>query len=235
VPIAITPAPGDDRQPHPLQLPPNVPLPRLRRRSPWLRNLGRGGALAAPLAALLFAAPAAGHPHLRFDWQVQPLHDDGAIRALRIHWLLDPLTTMLVMRGIDADRSGSVDQAEIDEFARQNDRLVAAGNYFVDLAREGRAVLFTVTRGLNARFDGRQMRMDFEVTLEHPVAGDLSVRLFDRTWYVALTAAQPVIPEGSAGGCEAQPRLEPAETDGWGVQQVPVVRLGCGRPPSGSS
>jgi ABC-type uncharacterized transport system substrate-binding protein len=185
-------------------------------------------ACATILITSILSAPVSAHPHLRFGWQVEPLQDDaGAISALRIHWYLDPLSTMLVVRGIDIDRSGSVDAHELAAFAAQNDRLLAPSNYFVELARDGLGVPFVIRRGLQAQYDGARIILDFEVAVPDPAAGELSVRLFDRTWYVALSAADPVLIGGNAGRCAAVAGVESLATDGWGIQQVPVLRLNC--------
>ena len=184
------------------------------------------GALLVLTAGLATVPVAQAHPHARFSYQLDPVLRDGAVVGLTVRWMLDPLTSLLALRGIDANRNGIADPEELAAFARLNDQLVSTQGYFLSLGagtdtRPG----FRVSRGLSAEQSAQRIQLSFEVSLEQPHRGPLTVRLFDASWYVALSADDPPLPAGHA--CQGSAALETLETQGWGAQPVPVVRLTC--------
>ena len=195
-----------------------------------LRRLSRGltaalGAVALVLTLLLPAA-ASAHPHARFIYQLEPLLSADTITGLRVRWQLDPISSLMVLRGIDFNRNGVPDPDELAAFARQNDALVSTAGYFLSLGDAEQALTFSITQGLTARVIGQRVHLEFEVALPKPPQGALTVRLFDPTWYVALNPDDPAITPGHA--CTGIAETEALETQGWGTQTVPVVRLRCG-------
>lgn len=199
-----------------------------------IRTLSRraSGGLSAALAtaalalALLLPAPVSAHPHARFTYQLEPILSADAITGLRVRWQLDPISSLMVLRGIDFNRNGVTDPEELAAFARQNDALVAAAGYFLTLGDAEQALTFSVTQGLSALVLGQRIHLEFEVALPAPRPGALTVRLFDPTWYVALSPDDPAVPPGHA--CTGTAETQTLETQGWGTQTIPVVRLRCG-------
>lgn len=185
--------------------------------------------LSALLLYGLLLAPttAVAHPHARFSYQLDPVMRDGAVIGLKVTWLLDPLSSMTAIRGIDLNRNGVADPEELDAFARQNDALVARSGYFLTLSANDTPLSFTIRQGLRASLSDRGLSLDFEVALAQPAIDPVSVRLFDETWYVALSADDPPIPAGHA--CQGSAATQALSTQGWGAQPVPVVRLNCRR------
>jgi ABC-type uncharacterized transport system substrate-binding protein len=178
-------------------------------------------------AALVALAPGANaHPHVRFLYQIEPVLEAGWLVGLRVVWQMDLLTTMLVSRGIDANRNGSVDPEELDAFARENARLLAASAYFLQLTQNDRALAFSIAGPLRAQLSDGRMTLSFEVRLASPAAPEtLGVRFFDETWYVALSAADPVL--AGAAPCTAVAQSNVLATHGWGEHAVPTIRLTC--------
>jgi ABC-type uncharacterized transport system substrate-binding protein len=185
----------------------------------------RPARLLACLALALLPCLASAHPHARFTYQLEPVVRGDAIVALTVRWQLDPLTSLLALRGLDFNRNGQADPDELDAFARQNDALVAAAGYFLRLGDAEQALAFTVTRGLTAQVQAQRLQLAFEVALATPRVGSLAVRLFDESWYVALSADDPPVPAGHP--CEGTVQAQPLATQGWGTQLVPVVQLSC--------
>ena len=175
--------------------------------------------------AMLLPCAAQAHPHARFTYQLEPVLRGDAIVGLTVRWQLDPLTSLLALRGLDFNRNGQADPDELEAFARQNDTLVAAAGYFLRLGDSEQALAFTVTRGLSAQVQAQRLQLAFEVALAAPRPGPLIVRLFDESWYVALSADDPPVPPGNA--CEGTVQTQPLVTQGWGTQPVPVVQLTC--------
>ena len=182
------------------------------------------------LAAALFALTprAIAHPHVRFAYQLEPVLEAGRLAALRVVWEMDALTTLLVSRGIDANRNGSADPEELDAFARENDRLLAPSAYFLQLTQNDRALAFSISSALRARLGDGRMTLSFEVRLDSPAGPEaVGVSFFDETWYVSLSAADPVLAGNQA--CIAASHMRVRATQGWGEQAVPAVSLTCGK------
>lgn len=71
----------------------------------------------AALAALILATPAAAHPHAFIDTSIEVIFDDqGQAAALRIGWVYDELTTLMIIEdgGDDRDGDGSISAAELE-------------------------------------------------------------------------------------------------------------------------
>ena len=181
--------------------------------------------LAGLALAVLLPCMGNAHPHARFTYQLEPVLRGDAIVGLTVRWQLDPLTSLLALRGLDFNRNGQADPDELEAFARQNDALVAAAGYFLRLGDPEQALTFTVTRGLSAQVQAQRLQLAFEVALTTPRPGPLVVRLFDESWYVALSADDPPVPPGHP--CEGTVQTQPLVTQGWGTQPVPVVQLTC--------
>ena len=180
------------------------------------------------IAVLLFsvASSVAAHPHVRFLYQVEPVLHSGEVTSLRVLWRMDAMTSMQVARGIDADRNGAIDADELAAFAAQNGRLLGAAGYFTHIYDRDEPLGFTVAAPLRADLEHDDIVLRFELRLAAPLAPErLGVRFFDATWYVALTAAQPVL-AGNAP-CSASFRTSLLATQGWGAQAVPTLGFAC--------
>lgn len=194
----------------------------------WCTTRARCALLSLILlaCALLSASPGEAHPHARFSYQLDPVLRDGEVVALRVRWMLDPLSSLLAMRGMDLNRNGRADPEELAAFARQNDQLVAAQAYFLSLSTQDQPQLgFRISQGLRAEIQAQRIQLHFEVALDQPQRDGLAVRFFDASWYVALNAEDPPVAAGHT--CQGIADNQSLETQGWGTQSVPVVRLSC--------
>jgi ABC-type uncharacterized transport system substrate-binding protein len=71
----------------------------------------------AVLLLCLTAAPAAAHPHMFIDATFEVVFDDqGRAAALRIGWIYDELTTLMIVEdgGDDKDGDGAISAAELE-------------------------------------------------------------------------------------------------------------------------
>lgn len=187
--------------------------------------------LAALAAALTAPVQALAHPHVRLTYQIEPRLEDGAIVGLRVRWTMDPMTSVLVIRGIDVNRNGIVDEGELAEFARGNRTLLEPHEYFLRVADADGAIGFRIDEPLHAYHDAADaaIRLRFGLSLQRPVTGSLSVRFFDRTWYVRLSADDPPLADAAREGhrCSAVLSTHSEETEGWGTQAIPELSVSC--------
>jgi ABC-type uncharacterized transport system substrate-binding protein len=183
----------------------------------------------AALAILLAAAAAQAHPHVRFSYIVEPVLEADRVTALRVEWIMDPIASWFVLRGLDRNRNGVFEPDELAAFAHGNQAVLAANRYFLTLTRGGEPLDFELPAALQARFDDQRVVLSFAVRLRESVAADgtvpLGVRFFDRTWFVGLDAHDPAPVRGSA--CGARPVSTSLATEGWGEQVVQEIEITC--------
>lgn len=152
------------------------------------------------LATGLAAAPAGAHPHVFIDAGVEFRFDDqGRLAALRVVWVYDDLTSLMILsdRGFDGDGDGSLTPEEtrrLSGFDMQWDEGFAGDSFLME--------------GDSPRTLGRPEGWTAEVrsgriitthlrALDPPVsagAAPVVVQIYDPGYYTAYTiAADPVI------------------------------------------
>ncbi|MDP2087612.1 MAG: DUF1007 family protein [Gemmobacter sp.] len=158
----------------------------------------RSFVLASGLAGL--AAPALAHPHVFIDAGVELRFDgDGRLEALRVVWVYDDLTSLMILadRGFDPDGDGALtdeETARLSGFDMQWDAGFAGDTYLLhgDQPVElGRPQDWTA-RVVEGRIITTHLR-----ALEAPVApgaAPLVVQVYDPGYYTAYAiSAEPVI------------------------------------------
>ena len=161
------------------------------------------------LPFLLLPPAARAHPHVFVDASAGFLAGaDGRLDALRIVWLYDAFTTLVLydQLGLDPDGDGQLDAADL--------AAVAAGEtdwppeYAGDtyLWRDGAPVALGRPAEAVARMVGDRLEVAFDLPLAEPLLlapGALSLKLYDPGYYYAYgmqIAAAPALP----GGCRAE-------------------------------
>lgn len=155
------------------------------------------------LAALAAFAPglAGAHPHIFVDAEVEIVVGAEGVEAVRLTWIYDEFFSLLVTEemGLDPDLDGVLTDDELAVLSDYvldwpegfgGDLLVTAGAGPVALgAREEAGVAFE---------DGRMMESHLR-PLAAPVAGPVTVKVFDPSYYTAYTIAAPVTVTGGEG------------------------------------
>lgn len=159
--------------------------------------------LALPL--LLLPASARAHPHVFVDAGAGFVTDtEGRLSALRIVWLYDAFTTLVLYEqlGLDPDGDGLLDAADLAAVAAgetdwppdyAGDTYLWKGVSPVALARPVQA---------SARMVGDRVEVAFDLPLAEPLplaGSELSLKLYDPGYYYAYSmqpAAAPDLPAG---------------------------------------
>jgi ABC-type uncharacterized transport system substrate-binding protein len=197
----------------------------LKRAHHFARAIAR---VALGLILCAFAGAASAHPHVSFTYVIDPQLDAGRITGLRVDWIMDPIASFFVLRSVDRNQDGVFAPDELAAFARGNQALLAGNRYFLTLTRAGAPVEFALPSTLEARFADQRMVLSFEVRLREPLPADsapIGVKFFDRTWYVALQAHDPVLAGGTP--CGSREQVATLATEGWGEQSVQEVEITC--------
>lgn len=188
----------------------------------------RARTLAAALA--LAAGPAAAHPHIFIDTELEVIFDPaGQATHVRVTWIYDDFYSLLMIedRGLDPDGDGQLTPGELDalqgfdmawdaDFA--GDTHVLAGDAAVGLGRP--------TDWTAAYVDGRIVSTHLRA-LDRPVtaaAVPLIVQVYDPGYYSAYyIAGQPRL-TGAPPGCSAQV-FEPDRDAADAILQAAVDEL----------
>jgi len=175
--------------------------------------------MAAALAALAgLAQPAAAHPHIFIDAQVEVGFDAaGRIATLHHSWTFDTAFSVWMVQGLDADGDGTVSPAEMQELADEN--MVGLADYgFYTYAGDGMA--FTAVGDQGMRYEDNRVTLDFTIaaTAPEPAGPRFELGIYDPEYYVAISFAEvaDVRLNGAPAGCGVElipPRPMDRETE----------------------
>lgn len=181
------------------------------------------------LLILLFcfgAVAAAAHPHVRFQYALEPIVRDGMLTGLRIEWTMDEAASATALAALDPDGDGELDARLAARFAAGNAALLARRDYLLTLTHAGATLPFSIAQPLAVMRRGAHLVLSFAIGFAPlPPGAPLRARLFDESWYVAFSALATV-----ADVRCAQHRIEERlPTQGWGEQTVAAVEIDCSR------
>jgi polyphosphate kinase len=165
---------------------------------------------AVALALVLAAGPAAAHPHIFIDTELEVIFDDqGRATHLRVTWIYDDFYSLLTVedRGLDPDGDGVLtpeESAALQGFDMNWDAGFAGDTYALSGAAE---VALGPPGDWTARYEGGRVISTHLRALAAPVrpAPDpLIVQVYDPGFYSAYyISAQPVL-TGAPPGCTVQ-------------------------------
>ena len=85
------------------------------------------GALAGVAALLSLCGPALAHPHMWVTVEATLLFENGAFIGISHKWTFDEAYTAMAIEGLDKNKDGKYDRAELAELAKVNvDALTGA-------------------------------------------------------------------------------------------------------------
>ena len=152
----------------------------------------------AGLVAL--AGPAAAHPHVFMETDIEVLRDAaGQAVSLRVTWTYDPFFSLVLIteRGLDPDGDGTLtadETAALQGFDMNWDPGFPGDTYAFAGAE---AVPLSGPRDGVARYEGGRIVSSHIRDLAQPVTGLLVVKNYDPTYYTEYTIRE-VVAEGCA-------------------------------------
>ncbi|PTE20430.1 hypothetical protein C5F48_17495 [Cereibacter changlensis JA139] len=158
--------------------------------------------LASALA--LSAGPVLAHPHVFVDASAAFVFDGDSLTELRITWLYDAFTTLVLydQLDLDHDRDGKLDAQDLERVAHgetdwppeyEGDTYLWVGGVKQPLGRPANGV---------ARMVGDRVEVSFDLPLAEARATEglrASLKLYDPAYYYAYTVVG-----AAADRCEAQ-------------------------------
>jgi ABC-type uncharacterized transport system substrate-binding protein len=98
-------------------------------------------AFALAVAMLGASLPAAAHPHMCVGVEATVLYEKGAFTALKQKWtFFDEAYITMAVEGLDKNKDGNLDRAELDELAKVNIEGLKELHYFTYPAVAGQIV-----------------------------------------------------------------------------------------------
>ena len=188
------------------------------------RSLCRAVPAALLLGIVLSAAPAAAHPHAYIEYAATLRFDDGQrIAALEVSWIFDEMYSAYAVDGLDADRNGRIDPAELAPLASENLAMLAEWGYFTYLKLDGRRIVLGPPGPHASLFQDGRIAMRFSLPLAEPVdprRGRVAFAGFDPTFYIDMTPL-PGTPFTFAGTAPPDCRIELGPDPATGDRFVP--------------
>lgn len=169
------------------------------------------GRLRAGILALALALPGAGsaHPHVFIDSGVDFIFDgEGRVSHLRITWLYDFLSTLLLMEdlGIEERPDGSLAPEDEDALARDQSQWVDGFEGDATLLHDGRRIGLSRPIEPRASYRDGQVEIRFLRALEEPILpGPQTVaKLYDPTYFIAYFVTYEPALEHAPPTCRAE-------------------------------
>ena len=147
-------------------------------------------------AAMAFAAmclPARAHPHVWITVETTLLYEHGAFVGIAQKWTFDELYAAMAVEGLDANKDGKYDRAELAELAKVNIEGIKNVNYFTHPVLAGEPLKFGEARDYWHEHKDGILSLSFTVPFATPVLADakgLSFSVYDPTFFIAFDLAK---------------------------------------------
>jgi ABC-type uncharacterized transport system substrate-binding protein len=195
------------------------------------------GVLALALLCGAFASPTSAHPHVWITVQTTVLHDHGAFVGLGYTWTFDEAYTAMAIEGLDKNKDGIYDRAELAELAKVNIDGLKDFSYFTYAFLAGRKLGTGEASDYWLEHKGGLLTLHFTLSFANPVPADakgLAFTIHDPEFFVAFELAEtdPVklgagVPKGCAAKV-AEPEQKPGDGSALGELQAQLGAFGDG-------
>jgi ABC-type uncharacterized transport system substrate-binding protein len=161
----------------------------------------------APLAWMVFATPAAAHPHVWVTMQSELIYArDGSITGIRHHWAFDDMFTAFAVQGIASKEKGKFTRGELAPMAKVNIESLKEYKYFTYATADGKKAPFSdPLPGYWLDYKNAILILNFTLPFKHPVKTKLlKIEIYDPTIFVDFEFAKktPVHLVGAPAACK---------------------------------
>ena len=164
-------------------------------------------ALALVLPCLACASGADAHPHVWITVETTVLYEKGAFVGLRHKWTFDEYYTATAIEGLDKNKDGIYDRAELAELAKVNIDGLKEYAYFTYAFGAGQKLGTADARDYWLEHKGGHLSLHFTLPFASPVAAEakgFAFAIHDPEFFIAfdLAGTEPVkLGAGSPKGC----------------------------------
>ena len=153
----------------------------------------RSVVLASALLVALAAPPAAAHPHVWIDARADFMFDhSGQMTAVGVRWTFDELYSVFAVRGLDTNRNGKLEPAELAPLIDGMMSNLKSYDYFTFMRADGANVTFGAPTEVGATFEKGALVFGFTLPLAEPIdprRSDVIFAMYDPSIYVAIEIA----------------------------------------------
>ena len=149
--------------------------------------------VAAGIAWMLSALPAAAHPHVFIDYAVVLRFDQGALKSVRMTWTFDEMYSSMLFQDYTSHPRGPLSAADMSRLQKGAFEDTADYHYFVDVTLNGKPVEVKKVTDFAAKFEHHRMIYSFTVSVpDAPASGKsaLEIAAFDNEFYIDFELAE---------------------------------------------
>lgn len=138
----------------------------------------------------LAASPASAHPHVLVEMRTEMLFDaKGAISGIKHIWTFDEFYSAFASQGLDANKDGKLDTAELAPLAQTNVESLQEFNYFTTLKFDGQNLSVQSPKDYSVSMDNNRLTLTYTLPLSAPLASQtkpIQLEIYDPTFFVAF-------------------------------------------------
>jgi nickel/cobalt transporter (NicO) family protein len=149
--------------------------------------------LATAMAVAAMCLPARAHPHVWVTVETTLLYENGAFVGIAHKWTFDELYSTMAVEGLDANKDGTYDRAELAELAKVNIESLKGVDYFTHPVLAGEPLKLGQARDYWHEHKDGILSLSFTVPFATPVLADakgLSFAVYDPTYFIAFDLAK---------------------------------------------
>lgn len=171
-----------------------------------LRSLA--AALSGAMTLLAGVGAAQAHPHVQVSVKSVVVVDDaGEITAIRHAWTFDEAFSAFSTTGLDTNKDGKLDRAELADLAKVNVESLSEYAYFTFLRKGKETSEFSLVKDYHLAHDGKALTLHFTLPVEKKklAVKDARFEVYDPSFFVAFEFGKetPVTVEGGKLACTA--------------------------------
>lgn len=141
-------------------------------------------------ALILFATPAAAHPHVWIEARSDVVFDDrGRIIAINHEWTMDEMYTEAAVDGLDANADGVYSPEELKALTQENIESLKEYAYFTSFTAGNEKSLFSDVFEAGQLWNNKRLKLHFQLPLKEPVdprKTAVSYRVYDPGFFIAI-------------------------------------------------
>ena len=146
--------------------------------------------VAGAVTLLAPGLPALAHPHLLITVQTTVLYEKGTFTGLRHEWTFDEMNSAAEIEGLDKNKDGVYDRAELQELADLYVQRLKAASYFTYAKLAGQPLQFGAAKDQWVEHKNNAITLHFTVPFAAPVlieAKGLTFSVSDPSFYIAFS------------------------------------------------
>jgi len=144
-------------------------------------------------AVLLACLPARAHPHMWVTVEATVLYENGAFTGIRHKWTFDEYYTATAIEGLDKNKDGKYDRAELAELAKVNVDALKDFDYFTFPTLAGQAVKLGEPADSWMEHKDGVLSLYFTAPFASPVPADakgFAFSIHDPSFFIAFELAK---------------------------------------------